>query len=255
MTQDMEKQISIEEWKSIPDYKEYQVSTLGRVKRLAYYKKVCSGGKQYCEERILKPQKRKRGYQAVTLSKNSKVKSFLVHRLVAMVFIPNPDNLPQVNHKDENTSNNCVDNLEWCNQCYNSNYGTSKYRISAKLKNGILSKPVEQYCKNGMFIMEYPSAIEASRVLGLNVSGITSCCNNNKKYSHCGGYQWKYKGSEKQINNIANKIVQTDKYGKIINIFETITQASNATGISRTAIANNLSYLSKSAGGFIWKKI
>ena len=251
----MKKQISMEEWKTIPNYEEYQVSTLGRVKRLAYYKNVCGGSKQYCEEKILKPQKRKRGYQAVMLSKNSKVKSFLVHRLVAMVFIPNPDNLPQVNHKDENTSNNRVDNLEWCNQCYNSNYGTSKYRISAKLKNGILSKPVEQYCKNGMFIMEYPSAIEASRVLGLNVSGIISCCNNNPKYSHCGGYQWKYKGSEKQINNIVNKIAQMDKCGKIINIFESTTQASNATGISRTAIANNLSYLSKSAGGFIWKKI
>lgn len=251
----MEKQISIEEWKNIPNYEDYQVSTLGRVKRLAYYKKVCGGSKQYCKERILKPQKIERGYQAVMLSKNSKVKSFLVHRLVAMVFIPNPDNLPQVNHKDENTSNNCVDNLEWCNQCYNSNYGTSKYRISDKLKNGILSKPVEQYCKNGRFIMEYPSASEASRVLGLSVSGIISCCNNNHKYSHCGGYQWKYKGSEKQINNIVSKIAQMDKCSKIINIFESTAQASNATGISRTAIANNLSYLSKSAGGFIWKRI
>jgi hypothetical protein len=251
----MEKQISMEEWKNIYGYEEYQVSTLGRVKRLAYYKNVCGGGKQYCEERILKLQKRKGGYQAIVLSKNSKAKSFLVHRLVAMAFIPNPENLPQVNHKDENPSNNCVDNLEWCNQRYNSNYGTSKYRISAKLKNGILSKPVEQYCKNGMFIMEYPSAIEASRVLGLNVSGIVLCCNNNPKYSHCGGYQWKYKGSEKQINNIVNKIAQITKDGKIINIFESATQASNTTGISRTAIANNLSHLSKSAGGFIWKKI
>lgn len=105
-----------------------------------------------------------------------------------------------------------------------------------------------------MFITEYPSAIEASRVLGLNVSGIVLCC-NNPKYSHCGGYQWKYKGSEKQINNIVNKIAQITKDGKIINIFESATQAFNATGISRTVIANNLSHLSKSAGGFIWKKI
>lgn len=245
----------IELWKPIPNYEEYEVSTFGRVKRLAYDKPVCGGSFQHCNERILSPQLRKNGYQTVMLSKKGVVKSFLIHRLVALTFIPNPDNLPQVNHKDENTSNNCVDNLEWCNQCYNSNYGTSKYRISAKLKNGVLSKPVEQYCKKGMFIMEYPSAIEASRVLGLNVSGIISCCNNNPKYSHCGGYQWKYKGSEKQINNIVNEIVQMDKCGKIINTFESTAQASNATGISRTAIANNLSYLSKSAGGFIWKKI
>ena len=75
-------------WKDCKGYEGlYQVSNLGRVKRLAYYKNVCSGGKQYCEEKILKPQKRKRGYQAVMLSKNNKVKSFLIHRLVAIVFI------------------------------------------------------------------------------------------------------------------------------------------------------------------------
>ena len=250
----MEKRIAMEEWKTIPDYEEYQVSTLGRVKRLAYYKNVCGGGKQYCEERILKSQKRKRGYQAVMLSKNSKKKSFLVHRLVAIVFIPNPDNLPQVNHKDENTSNNCVNNLEWCNQCYNSNYGTSKYRISTKLKNGVLSKPVEQYCKNGMFIMEYPSAIEASRVLGLNVSGIISCCNNNPKYSHCGGYQWKYKNSDKIIEDIRKIILQFDKEDNFIASYDSITEASKKTKVSITSISNCLSNLSKSAGGFIWEK-
>ena len=251
----MEKRISMEEWKAIPGYEEYQVSTLGRVKRLAYYKNVCGGSKQYCKERILKPQTRKRGYQVVMLSKNSKAKSFLVHRLIAMVFIPNPDNLPQVNHKDENTSNNCVNNLEWCNQCYNSNYGTSKYRISTKLKNGVLSKPVEQYCKNGMFIMEYPSAIEASRVLGLNVSGIISCCNNNPKYSHCGGYQWKYKNSDKIIEDIRKIILQFDKENNFIASYDSITEASKKTKVSITSISNCLSNLSKSAGGFIWKKI
>ena len=71
----------IEEWRKIPKYEEYEVSNLGRVKRLAYYKNVCGGSKQYREEKILKPQKRKRGYQAVMLSKNNKVKSFLIHRL------------------------------------------------------------------------------------------------------------------------------------------------------------------------------
>ena len=232
-------------WKDIEGYEGfYQVSNLGNIR-----------SKYSGKWKLMKATKTNHSRMIVGLYKNGKAKLFLVHRLVAQSFMPNPNRLPEINHKDENPLNNCVENLEWCNQCYNSNYGTSKYRISAKLKNGILSKPVEQYCKNGMFIMEYPSAIEASRVLGLNVSGIISCCNNNPKYSHCGGYQWKYKGSEKQINNIVNKIAQMDKCGKIINIFESTTQASNATGISRTAIANNLSYLSKSAGGFIWKKI
>ena len=250
----MAKQNSTEEWKAIPDYEEYQVSTLGRVKRLAYYKNVCSGSKQYCEERILKPQKRKRGYQAVMLSKNSKVKSFLIHRLVAMVFIPNPDNLPQVNHKDENPSNNEVNNLEWCNQCYNSNYGTSKKRISEKLKNGVLSKPVEIYSKSGEYIDEFPSAIEASRRLNINVSGIVYCCNKNKKYSHCGGFQWKYKNDIKIIKDIQKKILQFDMNNDCIGIYESIKEASYITKISRTAISNCLSGLSKKAGGFIWEK-
>lgn len=251
----MEKQKLIEEWKTIPDYEEYQVSTHGRVKRLAYYKNVCGGSKQYCEERILKPQRRKLGYLAVNLSKNSIVKSFLIHRLVAAVFIPNPNNFPQINHKDENTSNNYVENLEWCDQKYNSNYGTSKHRIASKLKNGILSKSVEQYDKRGTFINDFSSAMEASRQLGLTVSGIISCCNNYKKHNTCGGFQWKYKDSDKEIRNIETTIVQLNKDNIIINTFSSITEASKYTNISRTSIANCLSNLSKTAGGYTWKKI
>ena len=250
MTQEEKDQ---ELWKPIIGYEEYEVSNKGRIKRLAYYKTVCKGSKQFCEERILKPQMRKFGYQAVTLSHNSKVKSFLIHRLVATAFIPNPKNLPQVNHKDENPSNNNANNLEWCTQEYNSNYGTSKFRIAEKLKNGIMSKPVEQYNKQGEFIREYPSAIEASRVLGLSVSGIVSCCNDNKKYAHCGGFFWKYKNSDKEITK-ASTIVQIDKSGKTIGIYYTVTEASKATSISRTSIHNCLTGLSKTSGGYIWKK-
>lgn len=243
-----------EVWRKISGYEEYEVSNLGRIKRLSYDKKVCGNAKQHCEEKILKLQTRKRGYQAVMLSKNSKVKTFLVHRLVAIAFIPNPNNLPQVNHKDENPSNNCVENLEWCTQKYNSNYGTSKERISSKLKNGVLSKSVEQYDKKGNFMQEYPSAIEASRVLGLKVSGIISCCNSNKKYSHCGGFQWKYKNSDKIIEDIRKIILQFDKENNFIASYDSITEASKKTKVSITSISNCLSNLSKSAGGFIWKK-
>lgn len=252
MTQE-EKEFEI--WRSIPGYEEYEISNRGRVKRLTYDKPVCGGSFQHCNERILSPQPRKNGYQAVMLSKKGVVKSFLIHRLVAIVFIPNPDNLPQVNHKDENPSNNCIDNLEWCDQKYNSNYGTSKERISLKLKNGVLSKPVQQYTMEGRFIKEYPSAIEASRVLGLAVSGIVSCCNGNKKYTTCGGFNWKYTNSDKQIMP-ASKILQINKEdNSTLNTWNNITKASKSLSISRTAIANCLSGLSKTAGGYIWKKI
>lgn len=246
------EQKELEIWKTISNYEEYEISNLGRVKRLSYYKNVCNGGKQHCNERVLKPQKRKRGYLAVTLSKHGKIKSFLVHRLVAEAFVPNPNNYPQVNHKDENPTNNEATNLEWCNQYYNSNYGTSKYRIAAKLKNGVLSKPVEQYYKNGTFITEYPSAIEASRTLGLSVSGIVLCC--NKKYTHCGGYQWKYKNDNKGITDIRKQILQFNTNNDCISVYDNITEASKATKISGTAISNCLAGLSKTAGGFLWKK-
>lgn len=253
MTQE-EKELEV--WKSINEYEGiYEVSNFGRVKRLAYDKTVCGGSKQHCYERILKPQIRKHGYLAVVLSKECKSKSYLIHRLVAATFISNPNNLPQVNHKDENPSNNNVDNLEWCDQKYNSNYGTSKERISAKLKNGILSKPVEAYYKDGTYYRDFPSAIEASRTLNLNVSGIISCCNGSKKYKTCGNLQWKYKGSQKQIIDIRTWIVQLDKDGVQIQAFDSITTASKRAGVSRTAIHNNISNKSKTAGGFIWKKI
>ena len=86
MTQE-DKELEI--WKPIPNYEEYEVSTFGRVKRLAYYKPVCGGSFQHCNERILSPQLRKNGYQTVMLSKKGVVKSFLIHRLVAITFIPN----------------------------------------------------------------------------------------------------------------------------------------------------------------------
>ena len=89
----------------------YQVSNLGRVRSL--------GNDKTRKERILKPKINNKGYLQVILCKNGKVKTFLVHRLVATAFIPNPDNLPVVNHRDENPLNNCVDNLEWCTQKYN----------------------------------------------------------------------------------------------------------------------------------------
>ena len=252
MTQE-EKQLEI--WKPIPNYEEYEVSNLGRVKRLAYDKTVCGGGIQHCNERILSPQTRKFGYQAIMLSKNGTVKSFLIHRLVATAFIPNPNNLPQINHKDEIPSNNCVENLEWCTQKYNSNYGTSKNRIAAKLKNGVLSKPVLQYTTDAQFVKEYPSAIEASRVLGLAVSGIVNCCNGNKQYTTCGGFIWKYTNSNKQIIPVP-KIIQIQKEdNSVLCVWNNITEASKSLSISRTAITNCISGLSKTAGGYIWKKI
>lgn len=108
-----------------------------------------------------------------------------VHRLVALAFIPNPDNLPEVNHKDENKENNCAANLEWCDHSYNNSYGTKP------IKNGIShSKKVEQYSMDGILLKTFNSQTEAARETNSTQGGISDCCRGKIK-SH-NGFVWKY---------------------------------------------------------------
>jgi hypothetical protein len=127
-------------WKEIKDYEGlYQISNLGRVKSLE--KKV---GFRKRKEKILKQHFDKDGYVKVYLCKNSKVKFLSVHRLIAQAFIPNPDELPQINHKDENKANNKIENLEWCTCKYNINYGTRTKRQKETIKNERSNKIVNK---------------------------------------------------------------------------------------------------------------
>lgn len=166
--------IEIEEFRDIPDYEGvYEVSNLGRVKN------VETG-------RILKPFKTTTGYLKVDLCKNGIRRSATIHRLVAYAFLPNPQNLPCVNHKDEDKTNNAVDNLEWCDHQYNNNYGTRNERISESQY-----KPVLQFDKNGNFIREWPGVIKVEEETGMNHSHISGCCLGKRKSA--GGFIWKFK--------------------------------------------------------------
>lgn len=170
-------------WKNIKGYEGlYQISDEGEVRSLNYNK---TGKAQ-----LLKPADSGKGYLFVGLCKNGKRKKFKVHRLVAMAFIPNPSNLPYINHKDENKENNCVSNLEWCDRKYNNNYGTRNQRIAEKTTNGKLSKPVRQYDLKGNFIQEFPSTHEVERKFGYNNGNISATCNGNQKTAY--GYRWKW---------------------------------------------------------------
>ena len=162
----------MEIWKDIEGYEGlYQISNKGRVKSLKWGK-----------ERILKPGWNTGGYLKVYLFKNTEAQDRLVHRLVAEAFIPNPYNKPQVNHKDENKKNNCVENLEWITCMDNCNYGTRNERISRKIL---------QYSKSGEFIREWVGALEVERVLGINNSDIIQCCKGRRKSA--GSFIWQYK--------------------------------------------------------------
>ena len=171
------KDIYFEENGVIYDYRGlYQVSNLGRVKSLNY--------KHTGQEKVLKAGYETGGYLKVALYKNGKKKRFKVHRLVAQMFIENDNPLikTQVNHIDENKSNNCSTNLEWCTHEYNNNHGTRNQRIS-KAVIGI-------NIKNPTFTVEYSSMLQAEKD-GFNVGHICDCCKGNQK-SHK-GYYWVYK--------------------------------------------------------------
>ena len=165
----------MEIWKDIEGYPNYQISTMGRVKSL--------GNNKTRKDKILKSYKNNKGYLVVHLYKEGKVKGYSIHRLVTSAFIPNPNNLPQVNHKDEDKTNNRVDNLEWCDNDYNRNYGTRTERVFYKL-----SKPVLQFTKDGKLVKIWENATHIKNELGFSSSSINSCCNGKIKTAH--GYKW-----------------------------------------------------------------
>lgn len=159
-------------WKDVDGFDGvYQVSNTGMVKNTH-------------RDKLLKLETTKLGYKRVTLQHKPLHNHVFVHQLVAKAFIPNPHHLPFINHKDENPSNNNVDNLEWCTQQYNINYGTRNAKVSAH------AKPIKQLTKDHIFIAEYPSVIAASISLHLDFSTLYKCCKGKIKTAY--GYVWEY---------------------------------------------------------------
>ena len=180
----------MEIWKDIAGYEGlYQVSNLGRVKSLK--KGRWGTGK----ERILKPAKDGNGYLFVKLCKDGNSKMYHIHRLVADAFIPNPDNLPTVDHINRDRTDNRVENLRWAsmkmqaeNKC---EWDRTNQKIAvAKSCKERCSIPVSQYTKSGEFVAIYPSTREAERQTGINKGNINSCIKG--RYKSDGGYIWRY---------------------------------------------------------------
>lgn len=161
----------IEIWKEVPGYEGlYCVSSDGRI-RNRYGRILCTFTDRD-------------GYQCLNLCRDGARKYVRVHRVVASAFIPNPKSLPVINHKDERRSNNCFENLEWCDVKYNNNYGTCNQKRAEKRE-----RKTAQYTRDGELIAVYRSAKEAAHQTGLNNSHICECIRGGRK--HCGGYVWK----------------------------------------------------------------
>ncbi|MDR1286282.1 MAG: HNH endonuclease [Treponema sp.] len=183
-------------WKDITGYEGlYKASNYGNILSVQRHKI-----NRTIRERILKKDKGKNGYFCIYLSKNGKVKKHLIHRIVAMTFIPNPENLPQVNHKDENKSNNYVGNLEWCTCSYNSSYGTinqrrtahTNYYSSANMERHKRDRiPVMQLSRKLELINVFESLSQAAVKTNTPIGTICRCCRGKGKTA--GGYIWKYK--------------------------------------------------------------
>lgn len=255
MKQPIYKNLSLEDlpgevWKDIVGYEDfYQVSNLGRVKSLdriipfgKFTKRV--KGKMLSQPLCC-------GYCEISLgrAKNGRRNKQKVHRLVAEAFIPNPNNYPIINHKNEVKTDNRVENIEWCSYSYNLNYGTRKgwqRRI-----NGV---PICQYTKEGQFVKRYASIIEAAEMNPpADSSNIYHCC--NRETPSCVGYVWRYEGDKfgEYINKALSPVKQYDLDGKFIQRYDSIKEASKSTGIISSGINNCCLGLSLSSGGFVWK--
>jgi len=176
-------------WKDVIGYENlYQISNLGRIKN--------NRGK------ILKLKTDTNYYLSIRLSKLNRKKYYLIHRLVATHFLPNPQNKSEIDHIDTNRQNNCVSNLRWVTKKENRNNPITLINYSKAKKGRVFSqetkdkmskaksKPIVQIHKSGLIIGVYDSAIQASKELGIYQQSITACCKG--KYKTCNGYQWKY---------------------------------------------------------------
>ena len=186
----------MELWKDIEGYNgKYQVSNLGNVRSFSRWKNggllrfgTCGNPGPYKTVHLVKTGRKD-------------VKCFYVHRLVASSFLENPDFLPEVNHKDGNTLNNCVENLEWCTRKHNAEHASKTGILkNAQMKRSGKKHPnakaVIQKNKDGSFVKEWESVNQIQRETNFLASNIFCCCNHRKGYKSAYGYIWEYKYGE-----------------------------------------------------------
>lgn len=218
-------------FKTIEEYPNYEISESGMVRNKN------TGN-------IIKPRINTGGYLDIHIDGVR----IVVHRLVAQAYIPNPDNLPCINHKDENKLNNCVDNLEWCTVAYNNAYGERQQRCDYNRGKAIIA------LKDGQYYKRYDSIVQAAKDLNTNPSQISGVLRGLQRTHH--GYEFVYEtgmtnrelnGSSTrkrcyksvENNNLKKPIVLVEN-GQVVKRFESITAACKETGRGRKTIYEGL---------------
>ena len=199
-----------------------------------------------------------KGYRLYTLYIQKKPKAFGAHRLVALMFIPNLEQLPYVNHKDGNPLNNKVSNLEWCTPKYNT-----QHAIKTGLKKNFNQIAVIKYSKTGEKMQFYLSLSEAAEKNSCSVSKIIEVCKGRRKTT--GGYQWRYASDNiERLNEVipnpqkAKPVAQINPItNEVINIYPTLHAAAQAIGGTQSAITHVLKgdKNTKTHKGYKWKLV
>lgn len=204
----------IEIWKDIKGYEGlYKINNIGTVLSVARYRTIDKTNVSYwVGERLLKFGYNKKGYRMFSLCKDKKLKSCTVHRLVAIAFIPNPKNKPQVNHINGIKTDNRVENLEWCTNMENMTHAIANGLMDInKRKNNHFSLPINQIDMDGNIINTFPSSMEAERQTGIHHSCICAAIYGKRSVRHAGGYKWAFVNSD-IITNTLPEIKRASKY-------------------------------------------
>lgn len=258
---------AVETWRPVVGWEDlYEISDHGQVRSVECdtirYKK----GKPttYHKRQQLRKQKRAaNGYMLVCLHRDSTEKTCLVHRLVAEAFIPNPDNLPEVNHKDTCKSNNNIENLEWCDRLYNVNYADAREKHTQAV-----SHPIEQLTLQGEHIAYFSSTKALHRLTNGAMHGrnIARVLKGESQTAY--GYRWRYVEG-KDITTLAldepmgerykrpvnARIEQLTMQGEHVAFFDGMMEAVNKLGYSKTAIWQALNGKNKSSYGYKWRYV
>jgi len=241
-----------ENWKDVNGYEGlYKISSLGRVLRLRKEIVDTLGRTIVYEEKILKNNiSKSTGYPFVCLTKDGKHKKHNIHTLIADAFIPNLNNLPCINHIDEDRSKSVLSNLERCSYLYNNTYGNIKRKRNDTLREN--SIPIIQYSKNGKVIAKYHKTLaEMERLLGYSIKG---CINGNK--TTAGGFVWKREGDPfdyKGYKYFNRPVNQYDYYGNLVKSYDGgLEEIRETTTFDIDNIRGCLKGKCKTSQGFVW---